>query len=74
MGIACTASGTAACVIALCALGAAAFAAANTLLRIDGEAGHGTGCNKTQAAAPAVEVIACVRWRAGLPDWQPAAP
>ena len=43
------------------------------LLRIDEEAGHGMGSNKTQTDALAVDVIAFVRWRAGLPDWQPAA-
>jgi prolyl oligopeptidase len=43
------------------------------LLRIDEEAGHGIGSNKTQTDALAADVIAFVRWRAGLPDWQTTA-
>jgi prolyl oligopeptidase len=42
------------------------------LLRIDAEAGHGMGSNKTQTDALAADVLAFVRWRAGLADWQPA--
>jgi prolyl oligopeptidase len=43
------------------------------LLRIDEEAGHGIGSTKTQTDALAADVIAFVRWRAGLSEWQPAA-
>jgi prolyl oligopeptidase len=43
------------------------------LLRIDEEAGHGIGSTKTQTDALAADVIAFVFWRAGLPEWQPAA-
>jgi prolyl oligopeptidase len=41
------------------------------LLRIDEEAGHGIGSTKTQTDALAADVIAFVRWQAGLPAWQP---
>ncbi len=55
---------------------AAALQASGTkkpiLLRIDAEAGHGIGSNKTQTDALAADVIAFVFWRAGLPEWQPA--
>ena len=43
------------------------------LLRIDAEAGHGIGSTKTQTDALAADVIAFVRWRAGVAEWQPAA-
>jgi prolyl oligopeptidase len=43
------------------------------LLRIDEEAGHGIGSTKTQTDALAADVIAFVRWQAGLPGWQTTA-
>jgi prolyl oligopeptidase len=43
------------------------------LLRIDEEAGHGIGSTKTQTDELATDVVAFVFWRAGLPEWQPAA-
>jgi len=43
------------------------------LLRIDEEAGHGIGSNKTQTDALAADWIAFVLWRAGVPEWQPKA-
>jgi prolyl oligopeptidase len=53
---------------------AAALQASGTtkpvLLRIDEEAGHGIGSNKTQTDALAADVIAFVRWRTGFPVWQ----
>jgi len=56
---------------------AAALQASGTtkpvLLRIDEEAGHGIGSNKTQTDALAADVVAFVRWRAGFPVWQPTA-
>jgi prolyl oligopeptidase len=56
---------------------AAALQASGTskpvLLRIDEEAGHGIGSTKTQTDALAADVVAFVFWRAGLPEWQPAA-
>jgi prolyl oligopeptidase len=56
---------------------AAALQASGTakpvLLRIDEEAGHGIGSIKTQTDALAADVVAFVFWRAGLPEWQPAA-
>jgi prolyl oligopeptidase len=42
------------------------------LLRIDAEAGHGIGSTKTQTDALAADIVAFVRWRAGLAQWQPA--
>ena len=54
---------------------AAALAASGTprpvLLRIDAEAGHGIGSNKTQTDALTADWIAFVFWRAGLPEWRP---
>ena len=54
---------------------AAAIAATGTqrpvLLRIDAEAGHGIGSNKTQTDALTADWIAFVFWRAGLPEWRP---
>lgn len=41
------------------------------LLRIDEEAGHGIGSNKTQTDALTADWIAFVLWRAGVPEWQP---
>ncbi|HEX3913957.1 MAG TPA: prolyl oligopeptidase family serine peptidase [Steroidobacteraceae bacterium] len=56
---------------------AAALQASGTgkpiLLRIDAEAGHGIGSTKTQGDDLMADVIAFVYWRAGLPEWQPAA-
>jgi prolyl oligopeptidase len=56
---------------------AAALQASGTtkpvLLRIDEQAGHGIGSTKTQTDALAADVVAFVFWRAGLPEWQPAA-
>jgi prolyl oligopeptidase len=43
------------------------------LLRIDEEAGHGIGSNKTQTDALGADMIAFVRWQAGLPAWQTTA-
>jgi prolyl oligopeptidase len=43
------------------------------LLRIDEEAGHGIGSSKTQTDALTADWMAFVFWRAGLPQWQPAA-
>jgi prolyl oligopeptidase len=40
------------------------------LLRIDEEAGHGIGSTKTQTDALAADVIAFVRWQAGVSGWQ----
>jgi prolyl oligopeptidase len=57
---------------------AAALQASGTtkpvLLRIDAEAGHGIGSNKTQTDELAADTVAFVFWRAGLPEWQPTAP
>ncbi len=44
------------------------------LLRIDEEAGHGIGSNKTQTDALTADWIAFIFWRAGLPQWQPEKP
>jgi prolyl oligopeptidase len=56
---------------------AAALQASGTtkpvLLRIDAEAGHGIGSNKTQTDALAADVIGFVRWRTGFPLWQTTA-
>jgi prolyl oligopeptidase len=56
---------------------AAALQASGTskpvLLRIDEEAGHGIGSTKTQTDLLTADWIAFVFWRAGLPEWQPAA-
>ena len=41
------------------------------LLRIDEQAGHGIGSNKSQTDALTADWIAFVLWRAGLPQWQP---
>ncbi len=41
------------------------------LLRIDTQAGHGIGSTRTQSDELAADWIAFVKWRAGLPDWQP---
>jgi prolyl oligopeptidase len=41
------------------------------LLRIDAEAGHGVGSTKTQSDQLAADWIAFVKWRAGVPGWQP---
>ncbi len=41
------------------------------LLRIDAEAGHGIGSTKTQTDELAADWIAFVKWRAGVPDYQP---
>jgi len=53
---------------------AAALQASGTakpvLLRIDEEAGHGIGSTKTQTDALAADVIAFVRWQAGMPGWR----
>jgi prolyl oligopeptidase len=40
------------------------------LLRIDEEAGHGIGSNKTQTDSLSADEIAFVRWQAGSPEWQ----
>jgi prolyl oligopeptidase len=54
---------------------AAALLASGTpnpvLLRIDPEAGHGIGSTKTQTDQLAADWIAFVKWRAGVPGWQP---
>jgi prolyl oligopeptidase len=54
---------------------AAALQASGTtkpiLLRIDAEAGHGIGSNKTQTDELAADGVAFIFWRAGLPEWQP---
>jgi prolyl oligopeptidase len=42
------------------------------LLRIDEEAGHGSGSTKTQGDELSADSIAFVFWRAGLPEWQPS--
>jgi len=56
---------------------AAALQASGTtkpvLLRIDEEAGHGIGSNKTQTDTLTADWIAFVFWRTGLPAWQPKA-
>jgi prolyl oligopeptidase len=44
------------------------------LLRIDEEAGHGIGSNKTQTDALTADWIVFIFWRAGLPQWQPEKP
>jgi prolyl oligopeptidase len=41
------------------------------LLRIDEQAGHGIGSNKTQTDALTADWIAFVFWRSGLPQWRP---
>jgi prolyl oligopeptidase len=41
------------------------------LLRIDADAGHGSGSTKSQDDALYTDMWAFVFWRAGLPDWQP---
>jgi prolyl oligopeptidase len=43
------------------------------LLRIDEEAGHGMGSTKAQSDDLSADTIAFVFWRAGVPEWQPAA-
>jgi prolyl oligopeptidase len=54
---------------------AAALQASGTtrpvLLRIDEQAGHGIGSNKTQTDALTADWIAFVFWRSGLREWQP---
>ncbi|HEX3951881.1 MAG TPA: prolyl oligopeptidase family serine peptidase [Steroidobacteraceae bacterium] len=56
---------------------AAALQASGTkkpvLLRIDADAGHGIGSTKTQTDELVADVVGFVFWRAGLPEWQPAA-
>ena len=56
---------------------AAALQASGTakpvLLRIDQEAGHGIGSNKTQTDALTADWIAFIFWQAALPEWQPKA-
>jgi len=41
------------------------------LLRVDQQAGHGIGSTRSQTDALAADWIAFVKWRAGLPQWQP---
>jgi prolyl oligopeptidase len=56
---------------------AAALQASGTakpvLLRIDQEAGHGIGSNKTQTDELTADWIAFIFWQAALPAWQPKA-
>lgn len=51
----------------------AAGSANPVLLRIDEEAGHGIGSTKTQTDQLAADWIAFIKWRAGMPGWQPSA-
>lgn len=43
------------------------------LLRVDTQAGHGIGSTRSQTDALTADWIAFVKWRAGVPGWQPAA-
>jgi prolyl oligopeptidase len=43
------------------------------LLRVEGEGGHGGGSTKKQSDELQVDVAAFLFWRAGRPNWQPAA-
>lgn len=41
------------------------------LLRVDQQAGHGIGSTRSQTDALTADWIAFVKWRAGVPGWQP---
>jgi len=41
------------------------------LLRVDEQAGHGIGSTRSQNDKLVADWIAFVKWRAGVPDWQP---
>ena len=41
------------------------------LLRVDEQAGHGIGSTRSQTDKLTADWIAFVKWRAGVPDWQP---
>lgn len=43
------------------------------LLRVEAAGGHGVGSTRTQRDAEEADIHAFVFWRAGLPEWQPAA-